>query len=114
NDAVDSIGERSRPGCSSARPRAEPPARGHPQIVGLNSAPEWVARARPTAPEGHGDKTWVTEEGQDMGYTFGVCLRHFCGHAVENTFVAQSPPAPNPSGAGTSSTAPISVPPFRS
>jgi len=51
NDAVAMKGERSRPGCSSARPRAEHErAETHP-MVWKYRAQKWLARARPTAPE---------------------------------------------------------------
>src|SRR5687768_5529161 len=48
-----------------------------------------------------------------MGDIFSLSLRRFRGHAVENSFVAQGPPALGRSGAGTPSIAPTSLPPFR-
>jgi len=50
----------------------------------------------------HGDRTWVTQKGQDMGNTFSVACGVFFGHAVENSFIAQGAPAADRRSAGTS------------
>jgi hypothetical protein len=51
NDALHLVGEHSRPGCGSARPRAEPERTGTHRVAGGGDPPEWTARARSTAPE---------------------------------------------------------------
>src|SRR5580698_9429039 len=63
-----------------------------PALIGMGSATVW-----------HGDRTWVTRKGQDIGYTFGVTFGVFCGHAVENNLLAQSASASDRSGVGASS-----------
>src|ERR1044072_1270722 len=54
-----------------------------------------------SAPARHGDRTWVTRKGQDMGNTFSVACGVFFGHAVENSFIAQGAPASDRRSAGT-------------
>ena len=42
---------------------------------------------RRSFPSRHEARTWVTQEGIDMGNTFALHLGSLVGHAVENHFV---------------------------